>query len=207
MHQLAQTIALKVALRADDEAADAPGLPMIFGRSSCAAFSRQAIAQVVYHNKAPTFQDEVKIKLPTRLTDKLHLLFTFYNVSVQRPKKGEDELESPIGYAVLPLYENGKLPENNQGDLIGLPIVVSKRPDHYMSEEARSKAIYLDNGKPLFRTRLRMVSTIYPDDPALTQFYKFFSTTDNERELSQALDGFVHHQHARIHYCKGTLAP
>ncbi len=173
---------------------------MIFGRSSCAAFSRQAIAQVVYHNKAPTFQDEVKIKLPTRLTDKLHLLFTFYNVSVQRPKKGEDELESPIGYAVLPLYENGKLPENNQGDLIGLPIVVSKRPDHYMSEEARSKAVYLDNGKPLFRTRLRMVSTIYPDDPALTQFYKLFPTTDNERELSQALDGFVYHRHAPPEY-------
>jgi hypothetical protein len=75
---------------------------------------RWVVMQVVYHNKAPTFQDEVKIKLPTRLTDKLHLLFTFYNVSVARPKKGEDELETPIGYAVLPLYENGKLPENNQ---------------------------------------------------------------------------------------------
>jgi hypothetical protein len=103
-----------VSLRKDDDDADGVGLPVIFGKSSCSAFSRQAIAQVVFHNKAPIFQDEVKIKLPTRLAEKLHLLFTFYNVSVQKPKKGEDELESPIGYAVLPLYENGRLPENNQ---------------------------------------------------------------------------------------------
>jgi hypothetical protein len=34
-----------------------------------------------------------------------------------------------------------------------------------------------------------MVSTIYPEDTALTQFYKLFFTTDAERELSQALDG------------------
>jgi len=69
--------------------------------------THRATFQVVYNSKTPVFHDEIKIKLPTKLTKKMHLLFTFYNVSVQKPKKGEDELESPIGYAVLPLYENG----------------------------------------------------------------------------------------------------
>lgn len=76
-----------------------------------------------------------------------------------------------------------------QGDLIALPIVISKRPDSYMSEEALSKATFLDNGKPLFRTRLRLVSTIYPEDPALTRFFKLYHRTDCEKEIVQSLDG------------------
>lgn len=37
-----------------------------------------------------------------------------------------------------------------------------------------------------------MISTIYPEDPALTQFYKLYHTIDCEQKLSQALDAYGH---------------
>ncbi len=88
-----KTIGLKVSLKDSDEDPQAAGLPVIYGKSSCAAFSTLTSAQAVYHNKTPTFHDEIKIKLPTQLTADHHLLFTFYHISCQKPKKGEDEVE------------------------------------------------------------------------------------------------------------------
>ena len=67
-----------------------------------------AVTQVTWHNKMPQFFDEIKMKLPTKLHAKHHLLFKFYHVACQQPKKGEDELEVPVGWSVLPLYEGHK---------------------------------------------------------------------------------------------------
>lgn len=49
-------------------------------------------------NRSPDFYEEVKIKLPAKLTEKHHLLFTFYHISCQ-PKQGAS-VETLIGYSV-----------------------------------------------------------------------------------------------------------
>ncbi|OWK62736.1 Dedicator of cytokinesis protein 8 [Lonchura striata] len=47
--------------------------------------------------RSPDFYEEVKIKLPAKLTEKHHLLFTFYHISCQ-PKQGAS-VETLLGYS------------------------------------------------------------------------------------------------------------
>ena len=39
--------------------------------------------------RTPEFYDEIKIELPPKLTDKHHLLFSFYHISCKKPKPEE----------------------------------------------------------------------------------------------------------------------
>lgn len=48
--------------------------------------------------RAPDFYEEVKIKLPAKLTEKHHLLFTFYHISCQQ--KTGTSFETVLGYSV-----------------------------------------------------------------------------------------------------------
>lgn len=56
------------------------------------------ICMAFFLNRSPDFYEEVKIKLPAKLTEKHHLLFTFYHISCQ-PKQGAS-VETLIGYSV-----------------------------------------------------------------------------------------------------------
>ena len=51
-----------------------------------------------FWNRSPDFYEEVKIKLPAKLTVNHHLLFTFYHISCQQ-KQGAS-VESLLGYSV-----------------------------------------------------------------------------------------------------------
>lgn len=46
-------------------------------------------------SRTPEFYEEVKIELPAKLTDKHHLLFTFYQISCQKPRPGEPLIQEP----------------------------------------------------------------------------------------------------------------
>jgi len=50
--------------------------------------------------RSPDFYEEVKIKLPARLTSAHHLLFTFYHISCQVKKNEPTPTEVPVGYTV-----------------------------------------------------------------------------------------------------------
>uniref|UniRef100_A0A671TB51 Dedicator of cytokinesis protein 7-like n=1 Tax=Sinocyclocheilus anshuiensis TaxID=1608454 RepID=A0A671TB51_9TELE len=90
----ARNITVKVQFMNGEDPSNA--MPVIFGKSSCAEYSKEAYTAVVYHNRSPDFHDEVKIKLPASLTDHHHILFTFYHVSCQQ--KQNTPLETPVGY-------------------------------------------------------------------------------------------------------------
>lgn len=83
-------------------------LNLIYGKSSCRAFTKVGATTISYHNKSPHFIDEIKIKLPVLLYSKHHLFFRFYHVTAKL-KRNEDHVEVPIGYSFLPLYVNDKL--------------------------------------------------------------------------------------------------
>lgn len=74
------------------------GQPCIFGKSSSAKFTTVAQTAVLYHNKQPSFNEEVKIKLPFRITKDHHLFFTFSHISVDdiTGKKGK-QMETAVG--------------------------------------------------------------------------------------------------------------
>ncbi|MGH0154694.1 UNVERIFIED_CONTAM: hypothetical protein FKN15_067356 [Acipenser sinensis] len=99
----ARNITVKVQFMCGEDPSNA--MPVIFGKSSCTEFCREAYTAVVYHNRSPDFYDEIKIKLPTTLTDHHHVLFTFYHVSCQQ--KQSTPLETAVGYTPPKSYSVG----------------------------------------------------------------------------------------------------
>lgn len=84
----------------------------IFGKSSSPRYVCEAYTTVSYHQRCPSFYDEIKIKLPADLDDRHHLLFTFYHVSCRRrgtlvggqenhQHRPQVAPETPIGYTVI----------------------------------------------------------------------------------------------------------
>lgn len=93
----ARNITVKIQLMGGEHEADA--LTAIFGRSSCPEMTHESFTSVSYHNKNPSFYDEVKMRLPADLSAKHHLLFTFYHISCQK-KVEQPNVETPIAYTV-----------------------------------------------------------------------------------------------------------
>jgi hypothetical protein len=60
--------------------------------------------------RQPEYYEEVKVELPAKLTDKHHLLFSFYQVSCQKPKPGESFLQEPNFLGCTVSYRQNCLP-------------------------------------------------------------------------------------------------
>lgn len=118
----ARNIAVHVQLMAGENSADA--LKAIFAKSSCPEFTTEGTSNIIfgvkylsfslslhmqnvaftavnYHNKCPTFYDEIKIAMPADIKQNHHLFFTLYHVSCQKkPQEVQSSVETPVGYTV-----------------------------------------------------------------------------------------------------------
>lgn len=64
-----------------------------------------AYTAVNYHNKCPSFYDEIKMALPADIQQNHHLLFTLYHVQCQKkPQEIQTSVESPVGYTVSKIH-------------------------------------------------------------------------------------------------------
>uniref|UniRef100_A0A5F7ZP11 Dedicator of cytokinesis 6 n=1 Tax=Macaca mulatta TaxID=9544 RepID=A0A5F7ZP11_MACMU len=143
-------------------------LPVIFGKSSCSEFTREAFTPVVYHNKSPEFYEEFKLHLPACVTENHHLLFTFYHVSCQ-PRPGT-ALETPVGFTWIPLLQHGRL---RTGPFC-LPVSVDQPPPSYSvltPDVALPGMRWVDGHKGVFSVELTAVSSVHPQDPHLDKFF------------------------------------
>ncbi|XP_036169055.1 dedicator of cytokinesis protein 6 isoform X13 [Myotis myotis] len=143
-------------------------LPVIFGKSSCSEFTREAFTPVVYHNKSPEFYEEFKLHLPACVTENHHLLFTFYHVSCQ-PRPGT-ALETPVGFTWIPLLQHGRL---RTGPFC-LPVSVDQPPPSYSvltPDVALPGMRWVDGHKGVFSVELLAVSSVHPQDPYLDKFF------------------------------------
>nr|XP_026255378.1 dedicator of cytokinesis protein 6 isoform X1 [Urocitellus parryii] len=143
-------------------------LPVIFGKSSCSEFTREAFTPVVYHNKSPEFYEEFKLCLPACVTENHHLLFTFYHVSCQ-PRPGA-ALETPVGFTWIPLLQHGRL---RTGPFC-LPVSVDQPPPSYSvltPDVALPGMRWVDGHKGVFSVELMAASSVHPQDPHLDKFF------------------------------------
>eukprot|EP00069_Balaena_mysticetus_P004402 bmy_00824T0 len=160
-------------------------MPVIFGKSSCSEFSKEAYTAVVYHNRiiqfslamklSPDFHEEIKVKLPATLTDHHHLLFTFYHVSCQQ--KQNTPLETPVGYTWIPMLQNGRLKTGQ----FCLPVSLEKPPQAYsvLSPEVPLPGMkWVDNHKGVFNVEVVAVSSIHTQDPYLDKFFALVNALD-----------------------------
>ncbi|XP_030380516.1 dedicator of cytokinesis protein 6 isoform X2 [Scaptodrosophila lebanonensis] len=161
----ARNIAVRVQLMAGENPSDA--VNAIFGKSSCPEYSPDAFTAVNYHNKCPSFYDEIKIALPPSIKNH-HLLFTIYHVSCQKkPHELQASVETPVGYTWLPL--NGKL----NGEF-NLPVIVETPPENYsfISPNVHLPGIkWLDNHRAVFTIRMDAVTAVHTLDPQLDRFF------------------------------------
>ncbi|XP_072853828.1 dedicator of cytokinesis protein 7 isoform X2 [Pogona vitticeps] len=169
----ARNITVKVQFMFGEDPSNA--MPVIFGKSSCAEFSKEAYTAVVYHNRSPDFHEEIKIKLPATLTDHHHLLFTFYHVSCQQ--KQNTPLETPVGYTWIPMLQNGRLKTGQ----FCLPVSLEKPPQAYsvLSPEVPLPGMkWVDNHKGVFNVEIVAVSTVHTQDPYLDKFFALVHALD-----------------------------
>uniref|UniRef100_A0A8D2Q621 Dedicator of cytokinesis 6 n=1 Tax=Varanus komodoensis TaxID=61221 RepID=A0A8D2Q621_VARKO len=161
-----RNIAVKLQFMAGEDLGHT--MPVIFGKSSCSEFAKEAYTAVVYHNKSPEFYEEFKLKIPANLTDNHHLLFTFYHISCQQ--KQNTPLETPVGYTWIPLMQHGRL---RTGQFC-LPVSIDKPPPSYsvLTPDVQLPGMkWVDSHKGVFSVEVLAVSSVHTQDPFLDRFF------------------------------------
>ncbi len=205
----ARNIAVKVQFMGED---DAQGLKVIFGKSHCPEFTSEAYTAVTYHNKTPDFYEEVKVKLPSNLRERHHILFTFYHISCQGQRKEQITTEVPVGYTVhrrrsltllkclklnslqwIPIYRGGSLLTGHYD----LPVMLdfpaaALRYIPTDSGGAPPGTKWVDNKKPIFSVELNASSTVHPLDRYVDGFLNLTATLQlgqNDGTINERLVG------------------
>uniref|UniRef100_A0A3Q2PRN9 Dedicator of cytokinesis 8 n=1 Tax=Fundulus heteroclitus TaxID=8078 RepID=A0A3Q2PRN9_FUNHE len=148
-------------------------LPVIFGKSSGPELLSEVYTPITYHNKSPDFYEEVKLSLPARLTERHHLLFTFYHISCQQKQNQSGNCETLIGYSWLPILNCDRL----QTGQFCLPIVLERLPVNYSLHTPEKlppqvpPVKWMESHKGLFNLEVQAVSSVHPQDNHLERFF------------------------------------
>uniref|UniRef100_A0A8D0GMJ9 Dedicator of cytokinesis 8 n=1 Tax=Sphenodon punctatus TaxID=8508 RepID=A0A8D0GMJ9_SPHPU len=155
-------------------------IQIIFGKSSGPEFVQEIYTAVTYHNKSPDFYEEVKIKLPAKLTEKHHLLFTFYHISCQPKQVGC--IETLLGYSWLPVLLNDRL----QTGPYCLPVALDKLPFNYSMHSPekvppQSPPIkWVEGHKGVFNVEVQGVSSAHTQDNHLEKFFTLCHSLESQ---------------------------
>ncbi|XP_041282880.1 dedicator of cytokinesis protein 8 [Onychostruthus taczanowskii] len=174
----ARNITVKIQFMCGEDPSCA--MPVIFGKSSGPEFVQEMYTAITYHNKSPDFYEEVKIKLPAKLTEKHHLLFTFYHISCQ-PKQGAS-VETLLGYSWLPILLNDRL----QTGHYSLPVALDKLPLHYSihsPEKIPSQTPpikWVEGHKGVFIVEVQAVSSVHTQDNHLEKFFTLCHSLESQ---------------------------
>ncbi|KAK6251657.1 hypothetical protein QUC31_013377 [Theobroma cacao] len=154
---------IRVELRKDDADARRQPLEAMYPRERGSSLQKCAHTQVAVGARVACYHDEIKVSLPAVWTPSHHLLFTFFHVDLQT------KLEAPkpvvIGYASLPLSTHAQLRSE-----ISLPIMRELVP-HYLQDSGKERLDYLEDGKSIFKLRLRLCSSVYPINERIRDFF------------------------------------
>uniref|UniRef100_A0A671L795 Dedicator of cytokinesis 8 n=1 Tax=Sinocyclocheilus anshuiensis TaxID=1608454 RepID=A0A671L795_9TELE len=154
----ARNITVKIQFMSGEDPSCA--MPVIFGKSSGPEFLQEVYTPVTYHNRSPDFYDEIKIRLPARLTEKHHLLLTFYHISCQQKQNQTGSW--------LPMLNNDRLQTGQQC----LPIILDKLPGNYSLHSPEVPPVkWMENHKGLFNLELQAVSSVQTQDSHLERFF------------------------------------
>ncbi|XP_060697150.1 dedicator of cytokinesis protein 8 isoform X2 [Hemiscyllium ocellatum] len=176
----ARNITIKIQFFADEDLNNP--MQVIFGKSSSAEFVSEMYTSVTYHNKSPDFYEEVKVKLPAKITEKHHLLFTFYHISCQQKQNQGGSVESLIGYSWLPILMNERL----QTGHYCLPMALERLPNKYSMHSPEKipnqnpPVKWLDGHKGVFSVEIQAVSSVHTQDNHLDKFFALCHTLEGQ---------------------------
>uniref|UniRef100_A0A7N0UFL0 C2 DOCK-type domain-containing protein n=1 Tax=Kalanchoe fedtschenkoi TaxID=63787 RepID=A0A7N0UFL0_KALFE len=154
---------IRVELRKDDADVRKQPLEAMYTMEHNETLQKWAHTQVAVGARLASYHDEIKVSLPAIWTPLHHLLFTFFHIDLQ------NKLEAPkpvvIGYAALPLSTHAQLQSE-----ISFPIMKELVP-HYLQDTGKERLDYLEDGKNVFRLRLRLCSSLYPVNERIRDFF------------------------------------
>ncbi|XP_043462362.1 dedicator of cytokinesis protein 9 isoform X3 [Leptopilina heterotoma] len=173
----ARNIACIVELREDDNE-NAEPLRCIYGRPDGPLLCLRASCAVLHHNSVPSWYEEIKLRLPTKLHSKHHLLFSFYHISCDMNKKKENGIENCVGYSWLPLLHKGRLNIDTESSAQLLP-VATHLPSGYLSIQplglgkgnAGPEITWIDSQRPIFTVGFQLNSTVFTRDAHLHNLF------------------------------------
>uniref|UniRef100_A0A8C0ZYR3 Dedicator of cytokinesis protein 8 n=1 Tax=Castor canadensis TaxID=51338 RepID=A0A8C0ZYR3_CASCN len=174
----ARNITIKIQFMCGEDPSNA--MPVIFGKSNGPEFLQEVYTAITYHNKSPDFYEEVKIKLPAKLTVNHHLLFTFYHISCQQ-KQGAS-VESLLGYSWLPILLNERL----QTGSYCLPVALEKLPPNYSMHSAEKVPLqnppikWAEGHKGVFNIEVQAVSSVHTQDNHLEKFFTLCHSLESQ---------------------------
>ncbi|XP_066499452.1 dedicator of cytokinesis protein 8 isoform X2 [Hoplias malabaricus] len=167
----ARNITVKIQFMSGEDTSCA--LPVIFGKSGGPEFVSEIYTPVTYHNRSPDFYEEVKIQLPAKLTEKHHLLFSFYHISCQQKQNQSGSVEALIGYSWLPIQNTERLQMGQHC----LPIALERLPINYSMHSAEKLPTqvppvkWMENHKGVFSLEIQAVSSVHIQDTHLERFF------------------------------------
>uniref|UniRef100_A0A1I7T4N4 PH domain-containing protein n=1 Tax=Caenorhabditis tropicalis TaxID=1561998 RepID=A0A1I7T4N4_9PELO len=160
-----------------------PEKAMVDRMSPAGPYCISSTCSIQHHQQNPVFGEEMKAQLPLNLTPSDHLLFSFSHISVagNSNQKTSESTETPIGYSWLPLvWKKDRLVLESDEQEFALPVAIDLPQNYYRSkptgmlgkgEESSSEVRWVDQ-KPLFRVRLRLVSSVFTTDSKLQSFFQ-----------------------------------
>ncbi|KAH0567488.1 dedicator of cytokinesis protein 9 isoform X3 [Cotesia glomerata] len=186
----ARNIACIVELR-DDDNENAKPLRCIYGKPGAQILTTRASCTVLHHSAVPSWYEEIKMRLPTKLHNKHHLLFSFYHISCDMNKKKENGVENCVGYSWMMLLHKGKLTVDMENNVQTLP-VATDLPPGYLSIQplglgkgnAGPDITWIDTQRPIFSVSFQLSSTVFTRDPHLHNLF-----VHAERILDNKLSG------------------
>ncbi|XP_075905606.1 dedicator of cytokinesis protein 8 isoform X1 [Nelusetta ayraudi] len=167
----ARNITIKIQFMSGED--PSCSMPVIFGKSSGPEFLQEVYTPVTYHNKSPDFYEELKLALPACLTERHHLLFTFYHISCQQKQNQSGSCETLIGYSWLPILNNDRL----QTGQFCLPIALERLPVNYSLHTPEKCPVqappvkWMESHKGLFNLEVQAVSSVHTQDNHLERFF------------------------------------
>eukprot|EP01125_Pyxidicula_operculata_P015717 TRINITY_DN535_c1_g1_i1.p1 TRINITY_DN535_c1_g1~~TRINITY_DN535_c1_g1_i1.p1 ORF type:complete len:1661 (-),score=335.16 TRINITY_DN535_c1_g1_i1:2922-7904(-) len=157
---------VEVKMLALDNDADAPGLLNVYQPWNTKKFCSLGSSSVHHYSKKTNILEEVKMKLPFKLTTKHHLVFTVkvLNAKNGKSKPGESITKTTVGYAFLPLFQDYCLPLDTE---FNLPIASKLLPYYVVNPEVNQDQ-WME--KATLRVTLEFCSSIYSRNPSINQF-------------------------------------
>eukprot|EP01125_Pyxidicula_operculata_P013616 TRINITY_DN4515_c0_g1_i3.p1 TRINITY_DN4515_c0_g1~~TRINITY_DN4515_c0_g1_i3.p1 ORF type:complete len:2070 (-),score=423.03 TRINITY_DN4515_c0_g1_i3:1571-6925(-) len=162
------------------------GIQTMFGRCDSANFVSTIDLPIQPNSKRVTFSDEIKIKLPLDVagSERQHILFTFYNVTM-KVKKDAASTENVIGYSFLPIFT----PEKRYNDSNDLELkVYHELPSNYLSslpycvEDSKSSQLNVSgttsntNTAVAITIKKKIISSVFPHCRQLEQLFRAFTS-------------------------------
>ncbi|KAI0978958.1 hypothetical protein GJ496_000784 [Pomphorhynchus laevis] len=162
-----RNITVRIQFMVTTENGTTEAIPQIYSKYSNSMLSKVYLP-IFYHHRSPSFYDEIKIEVPARTNNGMHLLFTFFHVSCQRKDNHEPPLESVIGYSWICIDSFIK----NRIANISLPIAFELTENYYTNQATAENTLirWIDNGRSLFSFHSIFISTIHPKNHIIEEF-------------------------------------